>query len=156
MDQLTSGIFEPTNGLFGTALRKTRPCEKRGRNDYAQGVQAVDLCLPTSDFVKRKGLPLDERVSRTSPTISAERCKARLAYARHVAKRLLHSILESPVGQSTPFCVHSVLTGLLSNPGSKHSTPTHPTGGGAQSEPLQSSASSGLGKRNIGLTAMPP
>jgi hypothetical protein len=29
MHQLTSGIFEPTNGLFGTALRKTGPVKKR-------------------------------------------------------------------------------------------------------------------------------
>jgi hypothetical protein len=57
--QLTSGIFEPTNGVFGTALRKTRPCEKRDGIDFAQGLQAVDLRIPASEFVKWKGLPLD-------------------------------------------------------------------------------------------------
>ncbi len=80
-----SGIFEATNGVFGTAPRKTRPYEEKGRTNFAQGVQAVDFRLPTSDFVNRKEFLLDQRVSRTSPTISAERRKARLAYARHVA-----------------------------------------------------------------------
>ena len=34
-----------------------------------------------------------------------------------------------------PSCVHRVRTGLLLNPGSKHSTPTQPIGGGEE-EPL--------------------
>jgi len=59
VDQLTNGIFEPTNGHFGTALRQTRPYKKRDRTDIAQGAQAVDLRIPASEFVKWKGLPLD-------------------------------------------------------------------------------------------------
>jgi hypothetical protein len=59
VDQLTNGIFEPTNGHIGTALRQTRPCEKKDRTDFAQGAQAVDLRIPASDFVEWKALPLD-------------------------------------------------------------------------------------------------
>ena len=124
-------------------MGQNRYCARRaGRGPPHTGVR---FCRMESTPARLKSYPdIADNFSRTS--------QVRLAYVRHVANRLL----QSPVGHSIPFCVHNVLTGLLSKPGSKHSTPTHPMGGGEHSSPWQFSVSNGLGNRNIGLIAMPP
>ena len=106
-----------------------------------------------SELKHRNALWVDKRCQDTNDDNDDHQLHH--CYATHVSMVFGISAIFSSNDYSMPFCVQTVLTGRLTKPGLKHSTPIHAIGGGAQSAPVQS-RSSGLGNRNTGEGAIPP